>query len=72
MRLLSVFKLLPIVETSVMSENDGITVKQTVAHTILLWPHGLGTIISYVFKTSSRISGAGPYDTIIKGPLRSI
>ena len=28
---------------SVMSENDGITVRQTIAHAIQLWPHGLGT-----------------------------
>ena len=35
--------LQPIVETSVMSENDGITVRQTVAHTIQLWSHGLDT-----------------------------
>ena len=28
---------------SVMSENDGTTVRQTVSHTIQLWPHGLGT-----------------------------
>ena len=42
-RLLSVMELWPIVETSVMSENDGTTVRQTVAHTIQLWPHELGT-----------------------------
>ena len=41
--LLSVLKLWPIVKTSVMSENDGITVRQTVAHPIQLWPHRLGT-----------------------------
>ena len=35
-------KLWPIAETSVMPENNGITVRQTVAHTIPLWPHGLG------------------------------
>ena len=42
-RLLSVLELWPIVETLVMSENDGTTVRQTVAHTIQLWPNGLGT-----------------------------
>ena len=42
-RLLSVLELWPIVETSVVSENYGTTVRQTVAHTIHLWPHGLGT-----------------------------
>ena len=36
-------ELWPIVETSVKSENDGTTVRQTVAHTIQLLPHGLGT-----------------------------
>ena len=41
--LLSVLKLWPIVEMSVVSENDGITVGQAVAHTIQLWPRGLGT-----------------------------
>ena len=41
-RLLLVLKPWPIVETSVMSKNDGITIRQTVAHTIQLWPHGLG------------------------------
>ena len=30
--LLSVLRLWPIVETSVMSENDGITVRQTISH----------------------------------------
>ena len=35
-RLLSVLNLWPIVETSVVSENDGTTVRQTVAHTIQL------------------------------------
>ena len=40
MRLLSVLKLWSIVET-ITSKNDGITVIQTVAHTIQLWPHGL-------------------------------
>ena len=35
-RHLSVLKLWPIVETSVVSENDGITVRQTVAHIIQL------------------------------------
>ena len=42
-RLLSVLKLWPLVETSAMSENDGITVRQTEEPTIQLWPHGLGT-----------------------------
>ena len=42
-RLLSVLKLWPIVETLVMSENDGTTVRQTVAHTVQLWTHDLGT-----------------------------
>ena len=42
--LLSVLELWQIVETLVMSENDDITVRQTVAHTIHLWPHGLGTL----------------------------
>ena len=42
-RLLSVLGLWSIVKTSVMSENDGTTVRQTVAHTMQLWPHGLGT-----------------------------
>ena len=32
-----------IVKTSIMSDNDGITVRQTVAHTAQLWPRGLGT-----------------------------
>ena len=40
-QLLLVLKLWPIVETSVMSENDGTTVRQT-AHTMQLWPHELG------------------------------
>ena len=69
-RLLSVLKLWPIVETSVMCENNGITVRQTVAHTIQLRPHELGmpcgsrlSIIRSVSKPSSRISSAGPYDT---------
>ena len=38
-----VLKLWPIVETSVTSEHDGITVRQTVAHTVQLRPRGLGT-----------------------------
>ena len=42
-RRLSVLKLWPIVQTLVMSENDGITVPQTVAHIIQWWPHELGT-----------------------------
>ena len=44
-QLLSVSKLCGCmtVEPSVMSENDDITVRQTVAHTIHLWPHGLCT-----------------------------
>ena len=77
--LLLVLKLWPIVQTSVMSENDGITVRQTVAHTVQLGPHGYvrhvvhafeekGTIIRSVSKPRSRINGAGPYDTITTGP----
>ena len=42
-RLLPVLKLWPIAETLVISENDGRTVTQLVAHTIHLWPHGLRT-----------------------------
>ena len=72
-------KLWLIIETLVVSENDGITVRQTVAHTIQLWPHGLGamwftpfeekgTIIHSVSKSSSHISGAGPYDTTTTDP----
>ena len=70
MRNKSVLKLWSIVETSVMSENDGIT--HTHTHTIRLWLHGLGTpcvvhafrgVIRSVSKPSCRISGAGTYDT---------
>ena len=65
-----------------MYENDGITVRQTVSHTIQLWPIGLGspcgsrlsrrkaekgTIIRSVSKPSCRNSGAGPYDTKTMG-----
>ena len=50
----SVLKLWPIVETSVMSENDGITVRQTVAHTILLWPHEQDT--PYSSRLSRRMT----------------
>ena len=42
-QLLSILKPWPIGEMSFMSENNGITVRQTVAHTVQLWPHGLGT-----------------------------
>ena len=63
-----------------MSENDGITVRQTVAHTIQLWPHGLDTSCGShlceekdtttrsLSKPRSRISGAPPYDTTTTGP----
>ena len=79
-RLLSVLKLWPIVDTSVMSENDDITVRQTVAHTITTvatWARYAmcftpfekkGTIIRSVSKPSCSNSGAGPYDTITTGP----
>ena len=77
-QLLSVLKLWSIVETSVMSENDCITVRQTVEHTIHLWPHGMPCgfmpfeekciIISSVSKPSCSSSGAGPYDTTTTGP----
>ena len=63
------------VETSVISENDGITVRQSVTSTIQLWLNelgtpcssrilrrNLGTKIHYVPKPSCRNSGAGPYD----------
>ena len=49
-RLLSVLGLWPIVETSVVSENDGTTVRQTVAHTIQLWPHGLVRHMVHAFR----------------------
>ena len=62
-RLLSVLKLLPIVEASLMYENDGITVKQTVAHTTQLWPHGLG------MPCGSRLSRSKAYTAKIKFSL---
>ena len=61
-------------------ESDDITVGQTVAHTIQLWRHGLGTpcgsrlskrtgtLIRSVSKPSGRNGGAGPYDTTTTGP----
>ena len=66
-------KLWSIVETSVMSANYGITVKQT-TYTVQLWRHGLGMpcgsrLSRRTCKSSSRISGAGSYDTITMGPI---
>ena len=49
-RLLSVLKLWLIPKTSVMSENDDITVRQTMAHTIQLWPHELSTHVVHAFR----------------------
>ena len=54
-RLLSILKLWPIAETSVMSENDGITVRQTVAHTTQLWPQVADISISYNICTCSKL-----------------
>ena len=78
-RLLSILKLWSTVETSVISENDGITVRQTdssIHHTtVATWAsyamwftpfEERGTIIRSVPKPSSRISGAGSYDTTTK------
>ena len=81
MRLLSVLKLWPIVETSAMSENDGTTVRQAVAHTthhttVSTWARydvwftpfeEKGTLIHSVSKRSCRNSGTGPYDTTTTG-----
>ena len=65
---------------SVTLENDGITVRQTVAthHTTVaawaryaMWftPFDVnGTIIRSLSKPSCRNSGAGPYDTATMGP----
>ena len=63
----------------VMSENDGIAVRQTVSHhtTVTTWAtyamwfmpfEEKGTIIGSVSKPSNRISGTGPCDTITTGP----
>ena len=67
--LLSVLKLWLIVETLIMSENDGITVTQTVAHIMLRYAMWFvpfeekDTIISSVSKPRCYNIGAGPYDT---------
>ena len=56
-----------------MSEKEGITVRQTAAYTIHLWPHGLGTLwftpfegegtlIRSVPMPNSRKDDTGPYD----------
>ena len=60
-----------------MSENDGITVRQIVAHhtTVAIWARYAmwfkpfeekGTTVRFVSKPSS---GAGPYHTIPTGPV---
>ena len=68
-------RLWPTVAMSVMSENDGITVKQTGSThhtTVATWARYAmwfklfeeeGTIIHSVSKPSCRSSGTGPYDT---------
>ena len=77
-RLLSVLKLWPIVETSVVFENDGKTVRQTI-DTIQLttWARYAtwftpfkekGTIIPSASKVSCSKSGAGLYDITKTGP----
>ena len=75
MQRLLVLKLWPIVETSVMSENDGITLRQTAPYNCsatraryVRWFTSFeekDTIIRFVSKSkpSCYHSGAGPYDT---------
>ena len=77
---LSVLKLSPTVERSVLSVNDGISLRQTVAHIHItvgtcaryaVWFMPFKekfTIICSVSKPSGDNSGAGPYVTTTMGP----
>ena len=66
------------VVTSVVCENDGITVRQAVAHTTTMaamWFTPFeekGTIIRSVSKSNYHNSVAGSYDTTTTAPVKSV